>query len=90
MNEFKQAMTLAAGRGLGLHVCKWPTGRYGYVGSVPAHLYYDCTDEAILREIAQSSFPAMVCKDYGVKIRGFNTEQEARDYAKQQGFDVIG
>lgn len=89
MSELTQAMRLATGRGLGLHVSKWPSGRYGYVGSVPAHLYYDCSDEKILAEIAQSSFPAMACKHYGVKIRGFETEQAAREFAESKGFQVI-
>jgi hypothetical protein len=87
MSEFGQAMKLCAG-GLGTHLTRWPSGKYGFAGSMPGFCAYETFDEAILKEIAQSSFPAMVCKQYQIKHRGFDTEEQARAFAAEHNVQL--
>ena len=92
MGELQQAMRVLGG--LGLHVTQYPSGRWGFVGRVPAELAYQHADGSIpteseQRDIAQSSLPAMTCKAYGIKTRVFETEQQARFAAARAGYQVL-
>jgi hypothetical protein len=74
-----------------LSIIKYPSGRFGFVGSVPGVLAYVHADgsqptPSELRDIAESSCPAMTMKAYGIKSRAFLTEQEARFVAARLGF----
>lgn len=79
---------------LGLHVQEWPSKKgWGFVGSVPGELLYQMADgsipsDEILREIRQSSMPAMSMKCYGVQHRGFPSKQAAIDYANSRGYQI--
>ena len=91
MSDLAMAMRIV--KGFGLNVIQWPSGRFGFFGRVPAQLAYVKADgsevpDAELREVSQSSFPAMTCKRYGIKTRGFDTEEQARDAAKAAGFEI--
>lgn len=90
--EMQQAIELLASD-LGLNVIKYPSGKYGFVGRVPTDLAYIKQDgstptEDECKEIARSSFPAMVCKRLCIKTRVFETEQAARDAALTAGYSI--
>jgi hypothetical protein len=90
MSEFTQAIWTGD---KGLHVIKFPSGKFGFVGSVPVILAYIHEDghtptPSEFQDIVQSSFPAMTMKTYGIKTRVFETEQEARFTAARAGFAV--
>jgi hypothetical protein len=89
MSELAHVMQIIGN--LGLNVIRYPSGKYGFVGRVPADLAYVKTDGAIpsedeCREVAQASFRAMVCKRLGIKTRVFESEQAARDAAATAGY----
>jgi len=91
MSELAQAVRLMGN--LGLNVMRYPSGKFGFVGRVPSDLAYIKADGTTptheqCREIAQSSFPAMVCKHLGIKTRVFETEQSARDAARDAGYSI--
>jgi hypothetical protein len=75
-----------------LHVIQYPTGRYGFVGRVPAVLAYRAAAEdiaaalqcgpGIARRIAQREGREFITLSWA-------TEAEAIAEAKAQGFDVI-
>lgn len=72
---------------LGLHIIKFPSGRFGYVGSIPT---------ALGTEVPASTAAVMGCRaHYNAagdlvewKFPVFDTEAAARDFAKSKGFDV--
>jgi DNA-binding TFAR19-related protein (PDSD5 family) len=79
----------------GLHVTKFPSGKYGYVGSVPKDLAITHADGSPLSdqewaEYKQASTPAMIKKSRGYKEPTFASEQEAIDFAKQHGHSAKG
>jgi hypothetical protein len=91
MSELAQAMHLL--RNLGLHVIKYPSGKYGFVGRVPAVLAYVHEDgsaptDSECKDILQSCRPALVCKRYGIRTRTFETEQQALFAAVRAGFEA--
>lgn len=91
MSELARGMQLIGN--LGLNVIRYPSGKYGFVGRVPADLAYVKQDGTTptpeeCKEIAQSGFPGMVCKKLGIKARGFETEQAARDAAQAAGYSI--
>jgi hypothetical protein len=92
MSELQQAMKIL--KNMGLNVMKYPSGKYGFVGRVPAELAYIHADGSALtpseqKDIAESQSPALTCKKYGIKTRVFETEQQARFAATRAGFEVI-
>lgn len=62
----------------GVSILQFPTGKFGYVGNVPARIYYadGATDEEIR---AGERFGAR----FGPKRRIFDTRQEAVDFLTQ-------
>lgn len=64
-----------------LNVIGTSNGKFIYAGCVPAEIgYIDPTPE----KLEAAKFGAR----FGPKIRAFNTEQEAIDYAKIHGFEI--
>ena len=62
-----------------LHIIKYPTGRFGYVGKVPASIgYIDATPE----KLAALEFGAR----FGPKTRTFATREDAVDFAQKHGY----
>ena len=69
--------------GLGLHVIQFPSGRFGYVGSVPTEIYFaDGATEEQIKNAAQFG------ERFGPKQRVFESEKEAVDFAKSKGYDA--
>jgi hypothetical protein len=62
-----------------LHITKYPTGRFGYVGQVPVSIgYVDATPE----QIEKLKFGGR----FGPKVRTFATHKDAVDYAQKHGY----
>jgi len=79
-----EAKALIAGR-LPLSLIKFPSGKWGFVGSVPVNLRYDPTPTAEqVVEIKQVSTPALVLKRYGIKTRVWNSREEAIEAAENE------
>lgn len=75
----------------GLHIIKYPSGRYGFVGRVPAALAYSGTPEDM--QTAAQCGPGIareIAKRNGREFRTlvWNTEDEARAAATALGFTV--
>ena len=67
---------------LGLHIIKYPTGRFGYVGSVPVDIgFIDPTPEKI-RAMRQCG------GRFGPKTRTFATREEAIEFAADHGYEA--
>jgi len=81
----KKPANIAAGgkKSLGLHVIRFPNGKYGYVGSVPDELYF--VDGATQEKIKDAK---QFGERFGPKRRIFDTEQEAVDFAAGKGYEV--
>ena len=70
---------------LGLHVIKFPSGRFGYVGSIPT---------ALGTQVPASTAAVMGCRSFRNdagelvewKFPVFDTEAEARAFAQDKGF----
>lgn len=76
---------LAASSGnLGLHVIQYQSGRFGYAGTVPDEIAYEpgATQEQINNG---KRFGGR----FGPKEITFSSKEEATQYAKDRGFDVI-
>jgi len=73
------------GKKLSLHVIQFPTGRYGYVGSIPK----DCCRRLLADKSAIMGQRAVREGDDLVEYRTmtFETEQEAIDYAMERGYE---
>lgn len=87
MGELAGAMRMLSN--LGLNVMQYPSGKWGFVGRVPAQLAYTTADENILKEIAQSQSPAMTMKRYGVSKRVWESKASAIADAEAAGFEVV-
>lgn len=72
---------------LGLHVMQFPSGRFGYRGSIPT---------ALGTAIPASTSAILGCRSFRAengdlmewKFPTFDTEQEAKDFAEKKGFPV--
>lgn len=74
---------------------QYPSGRWGFSGSVHSSLKYANLDgtpvsDATLKEIQGSSNPAMMAKARGVKTLSFETKEAALEHAKLNGQEVTG
>ncbi len=83
MGEMAKALKLRNG-GLGLHVIQFPTGKFGYVGSVPADIYY--VEGASQDDIQKA---AQFGERFGPKRRIFDTYADAVSLAQSRGYTVI-
>jgi hypothetical protein len=70
---------------LGLHIIKFPSGKYGYVGSVPVALGYEAPASRAAVMGGRSSYNA-AGELIEIKFPVFESEIEARDFAKSKGF----
>lgn len=91
MSEFAQATRIWGGN-LGLHLDHWPSGKWGFVGSIPQVLAYEYADgspisDADAKDI-RSFGPGMVCKSRGIHTRAWDTKEEALAAAVKHGFEV--
>jgi hypothetical protein len=70
---------------LGLHVIKFPSGKFGFVGSIPAALGYDVPADtsAVMGGRSYTNAAGDLVER---KFPVFDTEQAARDFAKSKGF----
>jgi len=72
---------------LGLHLQKYPTGRYGYVGSPPYALGIEA--KPTTDDIRAGRFTTNTeGKTVTIKFPTFDTVQAAIDHAKRRGFDI--
>lgn len=84
------AATRLGGGGLGLHVIQFPTGTWGFVGSVPVPLKYERRDGKPLSAedqstLAGANIPGML-KEF--KTRSWKTREDAAKAAKAAGHKV--
>lgn len=78
-------------RMLGLHVIKYPSGRYGFVGSVPQVLAHEGSPEDLAT--ARTSGPGLARKiaernGRTFKTLAWDTEADAVAFAKARGIEV--
>lgn len=66
------------------HIIKFPSGRWGYVGSIPLCLG-DVLPADTSAVLGCRTFPGEDGRPIMFKAKHFNTEQEAREYATIQG-----
>ena len=76
-----------------LSIIQFPSGRFGFVGSVPKDLAIRHRDnrtlsDAEFKEYSQSSNPAMQkrIKNYVEPV--FNSRDEAHEFARESGFEL--
>lgn len=82
MGEMGQAFK-AVNKGLGLHVMQFPTGKWGFVGSVPAEIYFvDGSTQEQINNARQFG------ERFGPKRRIFETRAEAVSLAESRGYTV--
>lgn len=75
----------------GLHVLHYPSGRYGFVGSVPQVLAHEGHPEDLeTARIAGPGIARQIAKRNGrvFKTLAWDTEAEAIAFAKAKGFEV--
>jgi len=72
---------------LGLHILKCPTGKYTYVGSIPAALCLEvpATTSDVMGQRAHKSEDGSLV---AWKTPVFESEDAARDFALARGFDA--
>ena len=79
MTEMQSALKMLNGK-MGCHLTEFPSGRFGFVGSVPVILAYaDGATEEQIRNAAKFG------ERFGPKKRTFETEQSAREFAELHG-----
>jgi hypothetical protein len=82
MSELSNVINNFSGKNLGLHVIQFPSGKYGYVGTVPIDLaFIDPTPE----QVNNLQFG----ERFGPKKRTFENKDLAITYAKIKGYKVI-
>lgn len=72
---------------LGLHVIKFPSGKYGYVGSVPAALGAEipASRAAVMGQRSFYNAAGELCE---IKFPVFESEAEAKAFAAAKGFAI--
>ena len=70
---------------LGLHVIKFPSGKFGYVGSVPGELGTE-VPASRAAVMGQRSFYNAAGELVEMKFPVFESESEAKAFAKSKGF----
>lgn len=79
--------------GFGIHVDQYPSGRWGFVGSVPGRLLYAKADGSDMTQedwdaMHYSNIPAMTAKARGIVSRVFDTRADALEAADAAGVTV--
>jgi len=79
---------------LGLHIIRYPSGRYGFVGRVPAVLAYDGQHAGDLATAASSGprIARLIAEGEGrtLNVLSWGSEADARAAAEVAGFSVSG
>lgn len=93
MSELSNALQMVSG--LGLEVIKYPSGKFGFVGRVPADLAWQMADgstvpDAIVAEIIRASIRSYAMKAYNVSTRVFVSREDAVNFAQSHGYTVKG
>lgn len=92
MSEFTQAARIWSGN-LGLHLDHYPSGKWGFVGSVPCVLAYKYKETGLpisdtdAKDIRQFG-PGLIMKSRGIQICAWETAEAALEAAKTAGFEV--
>jgi hypothetical protein len=73
------------GHNLGLHVIKFPSGRYGFVGSIPTSLGEEilASSAAVMGQRSHWNADKTALLEW--KFPVFDSEQEAKDFAASKG-----
>jgi hypothetical protein len=79
---------------LGLEVIKYPSGKFGFVGSVPTDLAWQMSDGSIVSEeiaadIARASIRSYAMKAHGVSTRVFPSREDAVRFAESRGYKGV-
>jgi hypothetical protein len=69
-------------KGMGCHVHQFPSGKWGFVGSVPGVLY-EAVEPKEHHYISGRIFTDVNGKTWGYSMMIFNTEAETREKAKE-------
>ena len=77
----------------GVHLIKYPSGRWGFAGTVPMKLAYAHDDgtplsEAEAKELSEASIPAMYAKSIKAKSLSWPDKESALKAAKDAGVSV--
>lgn len=72
---------------LGLHVIQYPTGRFGYVGSIPRSLGNEipASSNAVMGGRAYRNARGEIVE---TKFPSFTTREDAIVYAAERGFEI--
>jgi hypothetical protein len=91
MSELAQVAKAMRGN-FGLHVEKYPSGKFGFIGSVPMVLAYRMADGSAISDKdaadIRSFGPGLVCKSRGIRPRVWNSREEAITEAQSLGYEV--
>lgn len=92
MSELTSALQMFSR--FGLHVTQYPSGKWGYVGNVPANLAWQMADgsvvsEEIAADIARASVRSMAMKSHGISTRVFVTHEDAVRFAESRGYKGV-
>ena len=76
-----------------LSIIQYPSGRFGFVGSVPKdlairHRGNRKLSDAEFTEYKQSSNPAMIQRARNYVVPVFNTREEAVAFAREEGIEL--
>lgn len=76
-----------------LSIIKFPSGKFGFVGSVPKDLAIRHADGSKLSDAefgrySKTSCPAMVKKSEGYIEPVFDSKEAAIEFAKKEGFEI--
>lgn len=77
---------------MGLHVIRYPSGRYGFTGKVPASLAYRGTPEDVQVAVQHGAgIAAKIAKNQGREFTSlsWDSKDAAVAEATAQGFEVI-
>ena len=93
MSELTNALQMFSR--VGLHVTQYPSGKWGYVGSVPTNLAWQMSDgsavpEEIAADIAQACVRSMAMKAHRVTTRVFSSREDAVRFAEFRGYTLKG
>jgi len=84
---------IARSAAFGVHLIKYPSGRWGFAGTVPMQLAYAHDDgtplsEAEAKELSESSIPTMYAKSIKAKSLSWPDKESALKAAKDAGVSV--
>jgi len=72
---------------MGLHVIKFPSGKFGYVGSIPGELGTE-VPASRAAVMGQRSFYNAAGELVEMKFPVFDSDEEAKAFAAEKGFPI--